>query len=649
MPSRMLLSIGCDVYQHLNSLNGAVLDAEAIHLELSEGEHNLIKAEDACLLRSPTTAQLVDALGAIQDRYSELESLTIFFAGHGGESNGSYYLCLADTREDRLSTTGYPLSRLFEFLNELKAAHCNIIIDACNAGGMVADLHSLLKPAVIGRSNTFGVSIFISSAADQYATENAQGGYATNGILKVLRGEIDSGVRRDFLDLLDIGKPAARYVAEMTGNAQMPSVWGVNLYGHVPLFANPHASGDAASSLLELTGISPTSPAGQAISEGAGSLYSLVHSSEFGLTTEMIFETLPKFVDRLVDMPGASAVFVEGIWHSLEKQARNEKNTFGRLELSASCIALLLESSERDPISAAFLLRFGHELIDETERVLAVLAVSLRENRYALCRNGIPDLFYLPQRIARILGWAGAALHIARELERDESSVRRALTDICGSLVEDYAAACAGMSEAEAPFWAAFLTATNADEMGGIGEVVVSTLLNALIENGGSLAKPHLEAKEVYSYLVARMEKDKKAMQAYASSPSEILALVLLISPRYELQHTVDVSLEYLDHESLCIFVPENHLEFSKPCIRNGINNVFQIGHKIWTVGDLIERWSEACVPQIYSASSIERTETRIGAICASLLFPDRVPWFLLAYPISSTSGLGKGEVIETS
>ncbi|WP_240338863.1 caspase family protein [Pseudomonas viridiflava] len=176
MPSRMLLSIGCDVYQHLNSLNGAVLDAEAIHLELSEGEHNLIKAEDACLLRSPTTAQLVDALGAIQDRYSELESLTIFFAGHGGESNGSYYLCLADTREDRLSTTGYPLSRLFEFLNELKAAHCNIIIDACNAGGMVADLHSLLKPAVIGRSNTFGVSIFISSAADQYATENAQGG-----------------------------------------------------------------------------------------------------------------------------------------------------------------------------------------------------------------------------------------------------------------------------------------------------------------------------------------------------------------------------------------------------------------------------------------------------------------------------------------
>lgn len=641
MSARVLLCVGCDGYKHLKTLNGAVMDAEAIYRELASSENSRITAEDAYLLRSPSTMQVVEVLATIQDSYSELESLTIFFAGHGGESNGSYYLCLADTRSDRLSTTGYPLSRLFEFLNELKASHCNIIIDACNAGGMVSDLHALLKPAVIGNAHTFGVSLFISSATDQYANEDSQGGYGTTGILKVLRGEIDTGVRGEFLDLLDIGKPAASYVAENTGYAQMPSVWGVNLYGHMPLFTNPHASGNAASSLLELTGISRTSAAGQAISEGAGALYSLVHSAESELTPDMIFETLPRFVDRLAEMPGATAVFVDGIWRSLEKYTRQGSNTFASLELAASCIALLLASSGRDTTSADYLNRFAHILVSECELLLPDLASELNEHRYLLCKNGMPDLFFLPQRIARILGWAGAGLHIARELRRDEGPIRKALEDICVPLVQHYAATCAGMSEEEAPFWATFLTATKKDEMGGIGEIIVSTLFNALLENGGSLAKPYLDAKEIYPYLVARLEKNKEAIRSYISSPSELLSVVLLISPRYDLQDIVDANLEALDHESLFIFIPEDYVEFGKTCIRKGNNNVFQIGHKVWTVCNLIKRWNEACVPQILNTSSMLYPEIKIGAVCASLLFPNRVPWFLLIDPSLSNYDLG--------
>ena len=630
MPTRVLLCIGCDDYHHLNSLRGAVSDASAIHDQLSATQNGLIRGEDAIFLSSPNTSQVVDALSEIQDRYTELESLTIFFAGHGGESNGSYYLCMADTRADRLSTTGYPLSRLFEFLNELKAAHCNIIIDACNAGGMVSDLHALLKPAVIGRSNTFGVSLFVSSAADQYASENDLGGYGTIAILKVLNGELDTGVRAEYLDLLDIGKPAARYVAASTSNEQMPSIWGVNLYGPMPLFPNPHADKGSATSLLEITGISPTSPAGLVISEGAEALYSLVYSAASGLTTDMIFDTLPGFVKRLKSVPGGPAIFVDGAWRSLEKHARHDQNSFCVLELAASCMALLLPSSDHDPISANYIIRFGNFFINECEKILSELALSLERDRYTLCCNGIPDLFFLRQRISRILGYAGAALHLSRELGRDSRAIKQSLERICSQLVENYAASCAGMSEGEAPYWSIFLTAIEPEEVSGLGEIVVSTLLNALIENGGSLAKTNLGANEIYSYLKARSVKDSEAIRSYISSPSELLALVLLISPRYGLEAIADGDLESLDHESLSIFVPESYLDFAKPCIRKGINNVFQIGHKIWTVGDLALRWRESCVPQIDSALSANRIETRIGAICASLLFPNRVPWFLL-------------------
>ncbi|MNG13009.1 hypothetical protein D3C84_966600 [compost metagenome] len=106
-----------------------------MHAALSTGPLSGIQPNDSYLLKSPSRSQLDAVLLGIQDKYDEIESFTLFFAGHGGEANDSYFLCLCDTRLDRLSTTGFALSRLFEYFNELKAAHCNVIIDACNAGG----------------------------------------------------------------------------------------------------------------------------------------------------------------------------------------------------------------------------------------------------------------------------------------------------------------------------------------------------------------------------------------------------------------------------------------------------------------------------------------------------------------------------------
>lgn len=641
MPSRVLLSIGCDQYQHMQNLRGAELDASLIHCALTSGGLSCISEEDSTLLRSPNREQLTSTLVDLQDRYPDIESLTIFFAGHGGEANGSYFLCLKDSRADRLSMTGYALSHLFEFLNELKAAHCNIIIDACNAGGIVSNMNSLLRPEVIGKANTFGVSFFVSSALDQFATEDKSGGFGTSAILKVLKGEIDTGSRAKYLDLVDIGRPAAQHVAESTAGEQMPSVWGVNLYGHKPIFGNPHASDTSASSLLAITGISPSSPAGHAISEYSATLYSLMFAPNTELFPDKVFSTLSPCVQRLDAIPGASAVFIEGIWRSLEKNARNHINSFTPIELSATCISLLLASSNRDESSARCIEWLAHEIVDECNRVLRTIADALRERSMSLCRHGIPDFFYLPQRISRILGWSGASLHVARMLGLDEAEIKQSIQKISGQLVEHYAATCAGMSEAEAPFWSAFLTAFDEGEMSGLGELVVSTLYNALIENGGGLARVGLAEKEVYAYLVARASQDSESLRHLSSSPSELLAVTMLASVRHSLQDEVDFNLEKLDHVFLNIFIPTDYLDFSQPCIREGINNVFQVGHKIWTVDDLLNRWNTACLPQIQQSPSLNNITTKIGALCAALIFPDRVPWFLfidIAIPKSAAS-----------
>ncbi|QHC95911.1 peptidase C14 [Pseudomonas sp. R84] len=629
--SKVLLCIGCDDYQSLNKLSGAERDALAIHTALSTGSLSNINPADAYLLDSPARHQLDATLLDIQDRYDEIESFTLFFAGHGGEANESYFLCLSDTRADRLSTTGFALSRLFEYFNELKAAHCNVIIDACNAGGMVSNLGILLKPEVIGKAKTFGVSFFVSSAADQYAGETSRGGYGTLALLKVLSGEIDTGSRARMLDLVDIGRPAAQYVAEQTHGGQMPSVWGVNLYGHMPLFGNPHATDNPTSSLLGLTGISPASLAGQAISSHSAELYTLMFAPEHELTPEKLFPVLTKFVDRLADIPNSVGAFIGGIWQSLEKSTGRHANSFSRVELRATCIALLLSTSHQDTTSRDCIAWLAHGIVGEVEQLLRDILQGLRENPSSLCRHGIPDLFYLPQRISRILGWAGAAVHLARELGISDAPLREALEQLSVFLMEHYASVCAGMSEDEAPYWASFLTAIKTDDLNGFGELVVSTLINALVEHEGRLARPLLPAKDVCAYLKARADKDSAALKRFCNSPSETLALVFLISERHSLEEELDYNLASLDHAHLNIFIPQSYLEFSQPFVPNGINHVFQIGHKVWTVADVAKRWKTACIPQMENDTSLCHPSTRIGALCASLIFPDRVPWFLLS------------------
>jgi hypothetical protein len=629
--SKVLLCIGCDDYQSLNKLSGAERDALAIHTALSTGPLSNIKPADAYLLDSPARHQLDATLLDIQDQYDEIESFTLFFAGHGGEANESYFLCLSDTRADRLSTTGFALSRLFEYFNELKAAHCNVIIDACNAGGMVSNLGILLKPEVIGKAKTFGVSFFVSSAADQYAGETSRGGYGTLALLKVLAGEIDTGSRARMLDLVDIGRPAAQYVAEQTHGGQMPSVWGVNLYGHMPLFGNPHATDNPTSSLLGLTGISPASLAGEAISSQSAELYTLMFAPEHELVPEKLFPVLTKFVDRLADIPNSAGAFIGGIWQSLEKSTGRHANSFSRVELGATCIALLLPTSHQDTTSRDCIAGLAHGIVGEVEQLLCDIVQGLRENPSSLCRHGIPDLFYLPQRISRILGWAGAAVHLARELDISDAPLREALEHLSAFLMEHYASVCAGMSEDEAPYWAVFLTAIKTDELNGLGELVVSTLINALVEHEGRLARPLLPAKDVCAYLKARGDKDSAALKPFCNSPSETLALVFLISERHSLEEELDYNLASLDHAHLNIFIPQSYLEFSQPFVPNGINHVFQIGQKVWTVEDVDERWKTACIPQMENDTSLRHPASRIGALCASLIFPDRVPWFLLS------------------
>jgi hypothetical protein len=630
MPKKILMSVGCDKYQHLTALNGAEKDAEQMLSALTSSHLSLIEKCDSTLLLSPTRIEFQEALGELQDRHQEIDSLTVFFAGHGGVANGSYYLCLSDTRADRMATTGLALSHIFEFINELKAAHCNLIIDACQAGGMVSDISALLKPDVIGSAKSCGVSIFVSSAADQNASETHAGGWGTTAILQVLRGETDTGSRAPQLDLLDIGRAAAKRVADITSGQQLPSVWGMNLYGAMPIYGNPHATGQTTPSLMRLTGISPTSAAGALISTSSSELLGLMFLPPSDLTPEKLYSVLSQSTKHLNEIPGASAVFIEGVWSALEGHVRSQVNTFAVVELTATCISLLLQAAPQDDQAKSSIMRLASTLSSEVLGTTSALLEELEAEYRALCRGGLSDFFYLPQRIARILGWSSAAIYICAQCGLAVDQLEDNLDRITSITLDKYAAVMAGMSEAEAPFWMVFLYISSQRGLSEHCEQVLGTIFNALIENGGALARSDLEGEEVLDYLLARAEKNIPAMSKISGSSSELLSMSILFGEELLLQEVLDKEMHLLDHVHLNIFIPNDHSEFSLPVINNGRNHVFQIGHGVWRGADLVSRWQAACIPQLLEDNSINAVEIRVGALCSSLVFPDRVPWFLL-------------------
>jgi hypothetical protein len=78
-----------------------------------------------------------------------------------------------------------------------------------------------------------------------------------------------------------------------------------------------------------------------------------------------------------------------------------------------------------------------------------------------------------------------------------------------------------------------------------------------------------------------------------------------------------------LDHLTINAYIPETYRLFSQALMPGGINACFLIGTDIWRVAELEEAWSKV------ANVSPESNSVAMGAILSSMLFSDRVPWFL--------------------
>jgi len=628
---RLLIAIGCNDYDYLQPLRGAENDARRIYATLLDPSIGFYGQYGSRLLLSPTSEEVIHVLrSALSNR--RINTLTIFFAGHGIVTHGSYYLCLKNSDPKMFSTTAMPLSLLFSILNEVEAAQCNIIFDACQAGGIVSDVGTLIKAELIGKAATPSISILAMSASDQFSGETSEGGIGTIQLLRCLTGDRVVQTQRPYLNLVEVGYAVSE---ALSNSGQTPIVYGLNLYGQPQFSRNPHGGDQVLSSLRQLTNIEIHSASGSILRTNADALWRLYFQNPEDLTPNNLRDALYPVISKLSEYDAAT--FVHGVALNFAVRSRASPNSFAVIEVLGACISLLLHLARENGPGDAVIKELAQELRREIEDESEALLFALTEDPLILAHNGLADLFYLPIRISKILGWVACGIFIDKQLGSFCECSDTVAEKLCKTLLCHYQGSLVAISDEQTPYILTYLQVALSCGWTVEGEKVLSHLFNDFHQSKGYVASPGMEGGRIPEFIRGRLRFDPPCGNELTAYPSEMLALLLIMARRYNIECMVDPYLVDIDHLYFNIFLPDDHKKYAEPSIEGGRNHSFEIGQGIWTVDDFNRRWELHCVPQLLSDVNLKTVSVKIGALCSSLIFPNRSPWFLLLPNLSNS------------
>lgn len=635
---RVLIAIGCDAYDNppLLPLAGAENDAATIfeHLVTKKwGEYDQTQSK---LLLSPTMAELRSTIESGLFSCPPIEELTLFFAGHGGVKDNSYFLCLKDTDVGRMSLNALSMTQLFGWITEAKIRHTNLIVDACHAGGVVHDIGVLLNPNVIGKAGSLAISILAAAGSDEYAEESAGAGHCTSALMSCLNGETPVQTTRPSLDLVEVGQVVSR---AMQGTGQSPVCWGINLFGISQLAKNPRFSGGTSH-------ISETFPA--LASDGAGNEHiraasDAIWEQYLSLTRELDAERFLDVVQpvcaKLEEEPAVAAAFVMGLAATFGARIAATGDHFDVARLQSACAVALLPMAASSTHCADAIMQLSKEVVASIGKGTDQLLAEFGENTYALLSKdgGIAEFYFLPLRLMTILGWLGAAVHIQTISGGNTAMIVPKAADLVHLIMAHYSNSVVPLSDEMTPFYVSFAAAAKVLGCEEELEAICGLLLKLLHQRGGWIADPGLNGADALRFLTAVTYGRYDDLRDILANPTSLLPAVLLVMNRCGLSDIADGAMRGFDHMNINIFVPNDFSTFGAGLIEDGTNFSLKIGHTVFSVSDLMAEWSK--IEASLSADTILASPAvRISSVLASLLRPDRVAWFLLAGQAAKTS-----------
>ncbi|MGP8475138.1 caspase family protein [Burkholderia sp. PR2] len=618
---RILLSIGCNEYDHATHLSGAEADARRMYDVLVRPDVGDYDETRSKLLLSPSVDAVRQALREILFSNGKVDTFTFFFAGHGGVRAGSFYMWIRDTQSDAQSITALSLSDVFRSINEAAPTQSNIIIDACESGGLIADLGVLLKADMLGDAGTPGITLVATSAQNQFSGETDLGGFGTNAILDCIEGRDFVQDTASVLDLVEIGRCVSNRLRETD---QSPVVWGLNLYGPPRFCRNPRYGKDPAKPLREIVQSWPGNDMGAA-RERYDDLWRAYASVSDEWHPRSFADVVTRALSPLTSTPDLLAGFLERFGDAVLERAEYSDDVFRKAQVSATlavCLLPHLQSELPERAITRFLETTGDKLIAAGSKLLD----DLTSDRYALLAKrggGLSELFYLPLRVAKVLGWTAASPGLYKIDDPRRTTADALFSELLQFLLEHYTGSIVTMSDAQAPYWAVALSRAAHLRLDEQADKLAGLLFNSIVNCRGRLARCDIPPESTLDYLLARRENEYSQFSDLIERPNKTLTVLMRIAPTLCLNDVFDHDLWKLDGVPLTAYINPIFSEYGQDMMSSGQNLVWSIGYDIFRVADLSRFWPRSALTP--------STDTIAAAtILASFLYPDRVPWFCL-------------------
>jgi len=623
----VLLTVGCNAYSHLDALAGAEQDATEVHAALSRDGNDYDKTHSH-LLTSPTVNEIRRTLNACYPSGSDLGVFTFYFAGHGAAKAGTFYLCTRDSEAERLSTTAFPISELFTTINEFQPRQVNIIVDACQAGASSFDLNQLQKAETIGSSSASSVTFLGACSANEYAHEDAGGGLMTQQLLRCLRGDVEIQTTSPVLDLLSISPAVCSHFQRFPAD-QRPLFWGLNLFGNGLLANNPHFDPGAVERRFPVTMVRPNSKVGFRIKQFSPQLWSAYRSAGQRFDSRDFLNLL----ERILGDPPAdiddSLAFLQGVQSTMFDKASQAEDSFFCSEALLTC-ALPLLKLQFDPKVAAIANDTFKTLLINNARLWHSLLEETAADSLALCDGlaaATAELYYLPLRITKILGWLGfeiIAQAIAPALLDSKDKIRIELAE---RLLNQYEKSIVAVSDAQAPFLWVFLRACLLKKENELATRVLSSYFGSFVEKHGNISRAHTDGEAAFHYISSLGPEVFREAGWRPSNPSSLLATMLLFGAKLGQESAWD--LRALDRKTSLFFVPSDYRDFTDQVIEHGINHTHQIGFGVWKLTEFEQQFNRAMDQTLPGSVLKFPSEKLLLCTATSLIFPDRLPVFL--------------------
>lgn len=615
---RILLAIGCNDYDNADPLESAEDDATRVFRTLTRTEIGQFDVKHSLLLASPTIGQVRDALRKTLFENPHIENFTFFFAGHGGINSGSFHMWLRDTSPKVQSMTALSLTELFRFLNETAPMQSNLIIDACQSGGLISDLGVLLKPELIGDAGSPALTLVATSAKNQNAGETRAGGIGTNAILDCIEGRDFVQDHGSVLDLVEIGR---RISKKLEAHGQNAIVWGLNLYGPPSFCRNPRFQTDPNTSLRSLIHYWPTD-LDKVIKDNYNTIWNTYGTMDTEWDASKFVSLVNSILNPCRENDSALVGCAERLAVTFGTKAIQAKDAY-RPPLVTAGVAACLLPSLGDPVVCEGAKLLTYKLIDELISVNESLINSLNKNKYALlpkAGGGLVELYQLPLRISKILAWAGAAHLCSSDSHRERTGEQ--FTGILKLILEIYSGSLIALSDAQASHWEVSLAVAKMLDLKDEAEQIVGLLFSSIIDCEGKLAKYDIAPERALSYLLSRNHKNFSDNFNLVESPIETLSVILRAAKIFGLEHVLDEDLWQIDGLNFSCYRPISYSDYSLNTMHGGANEGWQIGYDVFRTNDFIRSWT----PSVQTGESM----TYKLSILASLLLEDRVPWFCL-------------------